>query len=218
MRLQKGLRTASVFAAALFLGLTASGANAQITLFQSPGGIQPDENVLMDGQDPNDPTKVNAHTNQTLAGILFTSDESIFPPAQGQARVEATDGSYQTICIEIVPGMGFTELEFNVNVLNSAGDGTALIEVFGVGDVTPNTFNVDLDANGENYFGLQASPGTMMTKVCITTTDTQILDTRQWRVGGVGALVPEASTFAMFGVGLLPIAGLMFKRRRMAKQ
>jgi hypothetical protein len=210
------MRAGVTLAAALFLSALTAGAQAGVTLFTSPGGIQPDENVLMIGQNA-DPTKVDAETNQTNSGILFTSDENIFPPASGQARVEAEDGSYRTICIEIAPQLGFLELEFNVNVLRQSGNGQMLIEVFGAGDLSPAPFLVDLDENGENYFGLQATGGAMMTKVCLTIEagdSTEIMDTRQWRIGGVGPLVPEASTFAMFGVGLVPFAAMLIKRRR----
>ena len=212
MRLQRGMRAIPSLATALFLAALTAGAQAQITFHDNdPGAIQPGQNVLMDS---NSGFNVFGHTNQTLTGVTFTSDEDIFPPAQGQARVEAVDGGYTTLCFELTPGFGFRELEFDLHVAGRS-DGTIKLEVFGVGPGVPVEFNTTIDANGSNWFSFEALNGTTMTKVCLTT-NVDVGDTRQWRVGGVGPLnnVPEGSSLALLGTGLLPLAGIAMKRRK----
>ena len=211
----RGLRAVLTLAAVLLLAVFGRGAQAQLTFHDhDPGALQPGENVLMDGQSG---FNVFGHTNQTNTPVIFTSDEDIFAPAQGQARVEAVDGVYRTLCFELAAGFGFKELEFNVNA-DSRTDGSITLEVFGVGTDLPFQTTTFLNANGENWFSFEAGPATTMTKVCITT-NIDIKDTRQWRVGGVGPLgnVPEGSSFAMLGAGVLPVLGLVIKRRRTAK-
>lgn len=211
---RRGLRAVSTLAAVLTLAAFGSGAQAQITFHDNdPGAIQPNENVLMDSSSG---FNVFGHTNQTNTPVTFTSDEDIFPPAQGQARVEAVDGGYKSLCFELGNGFGFKELEFDAHVAGRQ-DGLISLEVFGVGTGVPITFNTTLDHNGSNWFSFEALGGTTMTKVCITTT-VDLVDTRQWRVGGVGPLgnVPEGSSMAMLGVGILPVLGLVIKRRRTA--
>jgi hypothetical protein len=213
MRLHEGVRAARALATALFLTALTVGAHAQITFNEhAPGALQPPENVLMDSASG---FNVFGHTNQTNTGVIFTSDEDIIAPAQGQARVEATDDGYKTLCIELAPGFGFRAIEFDVNVFDRAGDGTIQIEVFGIGAGVPVVFNSTVDANGSNWFSLQAGAASMMTKICITT-NVDIQDTRQWRLGGIGELqvVPEGSSLALLGTGLLPLIGFAIRRRR----
>jgi hypothetical protein len=209
MRLHRGMRAIPSLAAALFLTVMSVGAQAQI-VFHPDQSLHPGENVLMDSSSG---FNVFGHTNQTNVGITFTSDENIIAPAQGQARVEAADAvGYKTVCLEITPGFAFKQLEFNVNAVD---DGNITIEVFGIGPGVPVSESFTLDGAGENFFGVEALAGTAMTKVCITT-DVDVIDTRQWRIGGVGPVnnIPEGSSLALLGTGLLPLASIVIKRRK----
>ena len=196
MRVQRGMRAIQSLAIALLLTAMTAGAQAQVLFHDDPNSLQPGENVLMDSYSG---FNVFGHTNQTNTGVTFTSDENIIAPAQGQARVEAEDGvGYQTLCFELAPGFGFRELEVNVNVQDSAGNGNITWTVEGINDAGfPFVFNHTIDAHGENWFSFEAVGGATMTKVCFTS-DVDVIDTRQWRVGGVGPLnnVPEGSSLA----------------------
>jgi hypothetical protein len=210
------MRAVLTLAAVLFLAALGRGAQAQITFHDNdPGAIQPGENVLLDSSSA---FNVFGHTNQTNTPVTFTSDENIFAPAQGQARVEAVDGGYKSLCFELTPGFGFKELEFDAHVAGRQ-DGMITLEVFGVGTGVPVQFTTTLDHNGSNWFSFEALGNTTMTKVCITTT-VDLVDTRQWRVGGVGPLghVPEGSSLAMLGMGVIPVLGLAIKRRKTARK
>jgi hypothetical protein len=214
------MRLLSALTAATFLTALSVGARADITFHDHlPGALQPAENVLIDSSSG---FNVFGHTNTTNKNVTFTSDENLMEGAQGQANVSPVDGGYKTLCIEIVPGWGFTEIEFNVNMgrISTGFMGNIQIDVYGVGSDLPATHFSTIDENGADWFSIETSNGTMMTKVCITT-DQEMQDTRQWRVGGVALLpgdnVPEGSSIAMLGTGILPLAGFMMKRRRAKK-
>lgn len=212
---RRGMRAILSLAGCVSLLAIAAGAQAQLNFFSHQQGvIQPDENVLMDSSSG---MNVFGHTNNSNVSVIFTSNEDIIAPAQGQARVEAADGvGYKSLCFQLATGEAFTELEFNVNVAQGEPDGTITFQVFGSGAGVPSTFTSNLDANGSNFFDFQALGNTQITKVCFTT-DVNVIDTRQWRVGGVGPLnVPESSSMALLATGLVPLFGLVMKRRKKA--
>ena len=192
-------------------------ARAQITFYVGPGALQPPENVLMDSSSG---FNVYGHTNQSNEGVTFTSDENILSPSQGQARVEAADGKgYQFLAINLTdPKLGFKEIEFNLNVFKPAhgqANGTVFIDVYGLGMGVPVTSpGFAISSAGQNFFSIEAGANTWIQKVDFRT-NKDVLDTRQIRMGGVGPTsVPEGPSIAMLGVGLIPVAAVMWKRLR----
>jgi hypothetical protein len=217
-------RAIPTLAATLFLSVIAAGSQAQINFYpHASGSLQPAENVLMDTASG---FNVFGHTNNTNVGIIFTSNENLISPAQGQARVEAADAvGYKQLCIEIIPGWGFTELELNANVFDKAGNGTIAFDVYVDGVANPFPFASFVNKNGANWFDFEALGTMQMTKVCFNSS-VDILDTRQWRIGGVRPLggdpppppnVPEGSSALLLGTGLLPFGAMLLTRRRANK-
>lgn len=208
----RGLRAVCSLAAVLTFSAISAGARADINmLFGSQGQVPTDENVLMDSSSAN---QVFGHTNNTNANVIFTSDENIIAPAQGQARVEAADGvGYKSLCFEYESGIGSKTVEVNLNVAaRSSGNVTwTAYDQFGNSFV----FNPQaVSSQGANWFDFVATNGELITKVCLAS-DVDILDSRQWRVGGVGpANVPEGSSVALFATGIVPLVGFAIKRRK----
>lgn len=134
--------------------------------------------------------------------INFVSDESIFSPGGGQARIEAVDGGFSQLTIDPVTGT-FSKLQLNID---ASADG--FVTFTGVPGGTSSTFA--LDASGQNFFTIT---GENFSTVAFNTTVDIVADVQQIRLGaGTPATsVPEPTTMALFGLGLL---GAGFARRR----
>ena len=199
----------SLFVAALFAA-TATAASANVVIIS--GGIpgNPAENVLLNGGSSG--TTISGTTNQTSSLVTFQGTESLTAPSNGQARIEATDGAYNSLSFFLTnPSLGFTAAEFNLNAATSGNATISALDQFG--DVFTQTFAIG--SNGENFFNLTSNSGEIIKQVNISTT-ASLSDTRQVRLGGVTAgVVPEPAAWAMmiFGMGMVG-AGMRMRRRR----
>src|SRR5687768_1653130 len=112
------LRTAALAAAAL---CAAANAPAGVIIEDRPSFVQPDENVLLRDDNSAGLTTTGV-TNQTRTLVLFSqpvSPELILSPSQGQARIDAVDGEFTSLRIELANGLMFTELEANPHITGS---------------------------------------------------------------------------------------------------
>ncbi len=218
---------AAASAAALMM---ATPALADVEIFTTPGALQPSENVLLNTGATG--TVILGTTNQTGTSVLFTSltctgpttcttvgAEAITAPSNGQARVEAVDGSLDALMISLAGGQTFLEFEFNV--FNGI-DAVQSLTIFGMsGGVNGEAFQLTwpLDDNGENYFSGRAFNGQVFTSVQFNASATGAADVRQIRLGGIGQIsppIPEPSTWAMMLLGFGAV-GFSVRRSR-AKQ
>ena len=198
--------------AALCLGLSAIGAPAAaaVVIYDSPGPIQPDENVLMvKGQTG---TTVTGNTNKTGTEVTFRSlnSERLTTPSNGQAKVKAVDGSLDALAFYLSdPALGFREVEFN---LFKALTGTSTVSITFTSGAS-GVFNI---AQGQNFFSAQATDGDFITRVAFDTNGSGIKELKQVRLGGIGAIaaVPEPGTWAMMLVGFGLVGGVARTRRR----
>lgn len=147
-------KTFKAGAAVALLGALLSG-NASATLQLSTGlvgGSGDVDNVLFNQPDPTLDNLVVGQLNPAPTGELvnFTSNENIFAPAGGQARIEASDGSFVFIDFGLAdPLLGFSKVQFNID---AGADGFAdifLLDQFGT---TFSFLNQALDGTGENFF------------------------------------------------------------------
>src|SRR5205085_8436811 len=176
------------------------------------GGVpgNPPQNVLMNSGLSG--FTVVGTTNQSATAINFTGTESLTLPSNGQARVEASTGTFNALTISpVLAGLGFTAMEFNIN---AAATGNATVQFFDqFGTAFGGVFS--LAGGGQNFFNALASNGEVITRAVINSS-VELQAVRQVRVGDVVSfnVVPEPATWAMMilGMGMVGM-GLRLRRR-----
>ena len=209
--LRKAGLTAIVFFAIAFGAAAVAHADIIIATGNNP---QPDENVLLNTGITGNP--IFGTTNQTGLSVRFSSDENITAPANGQARIEAADGTLDQLTIDI-PGATFTSLILNIDAATAGS--TSFLVTENNGQTTQGTFA--LGASGENFFTITAINGQRISSVFFTTTVamtlTNVDDVAQIRIGGAvptTTSVPEPTTMLLLGTGLLGGAVQRWRRQR----
>lgn len=184
-----------------------SPASAAIFIYDSPGPIQPSENVMLpQGQDA---LTITGVTNGTHQVVKFVSNnlENLITPANGQARITTADGSLDGLSFSLANPRGkFQEVEFN---LFDAVRGTRNVTLQFNGG---NTY-VHQIGDGQNYFAAKATGTDFLTSVSFDTDGAGVKDIRQIRLGGIS--VPEPASWAMMLAGFGLVGGAMRRRSSM---
>ena len=184
-------------------------ATAILTIGNNP---QPDENVLLNTGLTGNP--IFGTTNQTGLAVRFTGNENLTAPANGQARIDATDDFFTFLTVD-VPNGSFTSLILNpdatingtVNFTTTTNTG---VEVFN---------NIAVSGSGQNFFTFTTQHGQRYVSISVQAVGPlTFADAAQFRIGGaqLTAVVPDAaSTLSLLGIGF---AGLAVARRRLARR
>ncbi|MCB0216636.1 MAG: DUF11 domain-containing protein, partial [Chloroflexi bacterium] len=190
---------------ATFLILT-TVAHADVIFYDSPGAIQPDENVQLNLGSSG--TTVAGTTNGTGTTVNFTNNDAppktLTDPPMGQARITTLSGAdYQSLIVSLPNGETFRSLEFNIN---ASANGTVTIEATGP-NVAPGTQLVaPLSGTGQNFFSLESINNQGLSTVTITASAEIIEDIRQFRIGVIAlqnsiTIVKESNPDAATGFG-----------------
>lgn len=211
VRREQGMKTVHALALACCAVLAAPAA-ATITIYSSPGAVNPDENVLFGNADQTGTTIIGT-TNQTSTQVNFLGDEELQTTAAGQANLTATDGGFTTLSWSLADAaLGFAEAEFNV-LLGQNGTATSITVAFEdqFGNLFSDTFDL---GNGQNFIGARATDGQLITRASFTTNGT-VEDARQFRLGGFAdvGVIPEPATWAMLVLGFGAVGSTLRRRR-----
>ena len=210
------MRTAGkafLIAAAIALGSSAAQADIVINTGVNNQGT---DNVLL-----NSATNVLTVTgtvgpSNLLVNFTSTSGSDLLSAnPSGQATISGgtANDPFTQLSFGLANNDTFTRAVFNIN---ADTNGSTSILVTGI-NINGGSFqqNFTVDANGENFFTVDAINGQLITGISLTAFNGATFDdVRQVRLGGFGTVgaVPEPSTWAMMILGFAGVGFIAYRR------
>ena len=207
------------------LAAVVSVGSAQAATFTPGNNPQADEeNILLNtgtqGQ------LVQGTTNQTQEVINFANpNEELILPAQGQARIEAVDGSFTFLAIQPnnSPNTTFLDLILDIQLAGTGQQSGSVVFTAFLANGVEQSDPLPL-AQGSNFFTLLTDASNPFLAVTLTESgENEIHDVRQIRISGVcntdpcseTPRVPEPGTLALLGGSMLGLVGFVSRRRNL---
>jgi len=202
--------------ASFFMAICSTGVGQALTITAGTHPEPNEENMLLNSGLSG--ITVTGTTNQTGGVFHLTGKETLTEPSNGQARVEAVDGSFTYLAIDAEPGTTFQDIIFNP-VLKGTGQqsGSLAIEVF-LSDGSSVKSNALSLSQGNNFFTIVAGAGESIIGITLTETgNNQLQDVRQIRISGVctdcvETPVPEPATLSLIGAAMVGLVGFTSRR------
>ena len=190
--LQRLILASMAFAIMVVASLTASADPIVITV-GNPGNQNTDNVLFNNGALVHSGLLVQGDFNGSGAGFIVdltsASGNGNLGVSGGQAVLVGGAGNtpFTNVTVQLENGATFTKIIFNIDVTNGLPPPTSVqftvnYTLLG-GQVFNQVFNVD--ANGQNFFGIEAFEGAVINSVTIQGLgSTTFADINQWRLGG----------------------------------